>query len=70
MNEWLESLFEHEYCPECGGDADDHTQIEVMGNPFARCNHPIPDDLTDEQIEAELAERHRRQESGLPLTPA
>ncbi len=37
--EWLESLFEFEYCAECGGDADDHEVCIVpgIGTYFARC---------------------------------
>ena len=38
-DEWLESLFEFEYCAECGGDAMDHEVCIVpgMGTYFARC---------------------------------
>jgi len=38
-DEWLERLFEFEYCPECGGDADDHEVCVVpgIGTYFARC---------------------------------
>ena len=36
---WLERLFEFEYCPECGGDAEDHVVCLVLGNYFARCKH-------------------------------
>ena len=25
---WLRDLFEFEYCPECGGDAEDHIPCE------------------------------------------
>ena len=37
--EWLRRLFEYEYCPECGGDAEDHDVCIVpgIGNYFARC---------------------------------
>ena len=37
--EWLEQLFEFEYCAECGGDAADHEVCLVpgIGNYFARC---------------------------------
>ena len=40
--EWLESLFEFEYCAECGGDAEDHEVCVVpgIGNYFARCRRP------------------------------
>ena len=39
--EWLEDLFEYEYCAECGGDAKHHTVcIDPFGNPFARCDYP------------------------------
>ena len=31
-DEWLERLFEFEYCPECGGDADDHEVCVVPGS--------------------------------------
>ena len=38
-DEWLRRLFEFEYCPECGGDAEDHELCIVpgMGTYFARC---------------------------------
>jgi hypothetical protein len=37
--EWLEQLFEFEFCAECGGDAEDHVICLVpgIGNYFARC---------------------------------
>ena len=37
--EWLEHLFEFEFCAECGGDAEDHVVCLVpgIGNYFARC---------------------------------
>lgn len=38
---FLADLFEFEYCPECGGDAQHHTIcVTPIGNLFARCNHP------------------------------
>jgi hypothetical protein len=41
-SEWLERLFEFEFCAECGGDADDHEVCLVpgIGNYFARCKCP------------------------------
>ena len=39
-SEWLERLFEFEFCAECGGDADDHVVSLVLGNYFAWCKHP------------------------------
>lgn len=41
---WLKELFEYEHCHCCGGDAEHHDAIEVLGNWFARCKHPILDD--------------------------
>ena len=38
--EWLEHLFEDEYCEECSGDAIHHTAIPFLGNWFARCDYP------------------------------
>ena len=37
--QWLADLFEFEFCPECGGDAEDHEICIVpgMGTFFARC---------------------------------
>jgi hypothetical protein len=67
--QFLSELFEYEYCAECGGDADDHDAIIVMGNWFARCRHPLPD-LPNNQITAELERRHAQQEAGLAMTPA
>jgi hypothetical protein len=42
-SEWLERLFEFEYCAECGGGADDHEVCLVpgIGNYFARCKPPV-----------------------------
>lgn len=47
--EWLDRLFEFEYCAECGGDAQDHEVYIVpgMGTYFAWCMRANPDDLTD-----------------------
>jgi len=42
--EWLEHLFEDEYCAECGGDTTHHTPIPFMGNWFARCDYPPDED--------------------------
>ncbi len=36
-DKWLPRLFEYEYWPECGGDADDHEVSLVLGNYFAWC---------------------------------
>lgn len=36
-DEWLRRLFEFEYCPECGGDAENHEVSLVLGNYFAWC---------------------------------
>ena len=46
--QWLEKLFEFEYCDECGKDADEHEAIllgmgEYGANSFALC-------LTDEEV--------------------
>jgi hypothetical protein len=40
---WLKELFEFEFCSECGGDAQHHTAVPVMGNWFARCDYPNED---------------------------
>jgi hypothetical protein len=45
-HEWLRQLFEFEYCPECGGDAEDHDVILVLGNYFARCSRSPFADIT------------------------
>ena len=39
---WLADLFEYEFCPECGGDDEDHEVCVVpgMGTFFARCLRP------------------------------
>ncbi len=41
--EFLEDLFEYEYCAECGGDAEDHIVVlDVLGLFHAYClNHPV-----------------------------
>jgi hypothetical protein len=38
-DEWLERLFEFNYCDECGKDAEDHEVCVVpgTGTNFARC---------------------------------
>lgn len=41
---WLASLFESEYCAECGGDAQHHTAVPFMGNWHAFCDFPRSDD--------------------------
>ena len=40
--QWLADLFEFEYCPECGGDSQNHEVCLVpgMGTFFARCLRP------------------------------
>lgn len=38
--QWLEETFEYEYCHECGGDADHHHALPILGNWFARCLYP------------------------------
>ena len=38
--EWMQRLFEFEYCAECGRDHRHHTAVPVMGNWFARCDLP------------------------------
>jgi len=47
-DEWLRRLFEFEYCPECGGDSEDHEVCLVLGNYFARCKRsPFADTPED-----------------------
>ncbi|KKN10458.1 hypothetical protein LCGC14_1036390 [marine sediment metagenome] len=36
-DEFLERMFEYEYCDECDGDVADHTAILLLGNWFACC---------------------------------
>ena len=40
--EWLENLYEFEFCQECGFDAEDHEVciVPVTGSYFARCLRP------------------------------
>ena len=35
--EFGKELFEFEYCPECGGDWDDHDYFLILGGFFAKC---------------------------------
>jgi hypothetical protein len=49
-DEWLERLFEFEYCPECGGDADDHEVSVVLGNYFAWCKRSSFADTAEEGL--------------------
>jgi hypothetical protein len=48
--EWLEDLFEFEFCAECGGDAEDHEVCIVpgMGTFFARCLRPCESENDDD----------------------
>jgi len=48
--EWLEQLFEFEYCAECGGDAEDHEVCIVpgIGTYFARCKRTYCDIMFDD----------------------
>ena len=43
--QWLEELFEFEYCAECGGDVEDHDAIVFMGNWFARCKNEFKNEF-------------------------
>jgi hypothetical protein len=65
--EWLAKQFECELCPECGGDAQDHDVIPILGNWFAQCRHPLPDTLDDDGIEAELKRRMDLARDGQPI---
>jgi hypothetical protein len=39
--QFLEDLFEYEYCAECGGDTADHTvMLDVLGLFHAHCLKP------------------------------
>jgi hypothetical protein len=40
--EWLQRMFESEYCDYCGLDVEDHTATMFLGNFFAYC-HNGPD---------------------------
>ena len=56
--EWLERLFEFEFCPECGGDAPDHEVCLVpgIGNYFARCLRAEGGDPAHDDPRSTLAE--------------
>jgi hypothetical protein len=51
-DQWLERLFEFEYCAECGGDADDHEVCVVpgIGTYFARCKRSPFADTAEEDV--------------------
>jgi hypothetical protein len=53
-DEWLDDLFEFEFCAECGGDAVDHEVCIVpgMGTFFARCLRMGGGDPTDDDPHA------------------
>ena len=39
--QFLEEIFEYEYCAECGGDTEDHTVVlDVLGLFHAHCLKP------------------------------
>jgi len=42
--QWLDELFQDSYCDDCGGDAQHHTAIPLLGNWFARCDFPPNED--------------------------
>jgi hypothetical protein len=64
-DEFLERLFECEYCAECGGDVANHEAVALgLGdygtNWFAYClSAPIGDDPDMEAVMAELREQGR-----------
>lgn len=60
--DFLDRHFEYHYCP-----ADDHVEVEVMGKPFAKCLHPFPDDMSENEIQVRLFKRWSNQGKGLTL---
>lgn len=58
--EFLRETFEYAYCAECGGDAQHHTAVIVLGNWFAMCNHP-PSEETNWQQHPVITEFHHGQ---------
>lgn len=58
--EWLERLFEFEFCAECGGDAADHEVGLVLGNYFAWCKQSPSVDTDDEVVTVTLPDGARR----------
>jgi hypothetical protein len=44
--EWLSDQFKFEFYAECGGDAQHHSAVLVLGNWFARCDFPPTEDGT------------------------
>lgn len=57
-SQWLAEMFEYELCTECGWDADRHTVgPDALGLRHAYCDNPISEELTDAEIETELARR-------------
>ena len=63
--QFLEELFEYEYCTECGLDADAHTAIPLgLGdygtNWFARCDHLVECAYCDEEFTTEPVREPRR----------
>lgn len=56
VKEFMDSLFEWEYCAECLGDAQHHTAcVTPMGTLFARCDFPF---TADDSPHATIAEFH------------
>ena len=60
-DEWLARLFEYEYCPECGGDAEDHEVCLVpgIGNYFARCKQSPFADTCGDGVTIKFPDRKR-----------
>lgn len=53
-HDWLCRQFEHEFCAECGGDAQHHTCMNFLGNWFARCDYPPAEDGSPHPIVAKF----------------
>ena len=59
--EFVTSLFEYEYCSECGGDAEHHTVLEDFPFPgtfFAKCRHERDERSGD--LHPTIAEFHHK----------
>jgi hypothetical protein len=55
---WLAELFQYEVCAECGWGADKHrVGPDPLGLPHAYCLDPVPEDLSDDEIQAEMTRR-------------
>lgn len=48
--EWLEMMFEFEYCDECGKDVEHHKAVPFLGHWFAACLEPLEEEEEEKPV--------------------